>query len=210
VTNAQYRHFVAAGGYESSGWWSDVGWSWRQNSESSEKPRYWTNDKWNGEQQPVVAVSWYEADAFARWAAEATGEAIHLPTEAQWEKAARGTDGRIYPWGNNNPTDKLCNFNSNVDQTTPVGKYSPDGDGPFGNADLAGNVWEWSNSLFMPYPYDGGDEREDLAAEGHRVLRGGSWIVNPARVRAASRGSLNPDDRHNHFGFRLVRRPPSP
>ncbi|MGD8856776.1 MAG: formylglycine-generating enzyme family protein, partial [Chloroflexota bacterium] len=209
LTNAQYRHFVEAGGYEQQRWWTEAGWRWRQ-SESVKHPGYWTDSHWNGDRQPVVGVSWYEADAFARWAAETTGEPISLPTEAQWEKAARGMDGRTYPWGNDEPTDKLCNFNGNVGKTTPIGQYSPAGDGPYGNADLAGNVWEWTGSLYKPYPYDAGDGREDAAAEGFRALRGGSWLSPRANARAASRDDVSPFDRDSYYGFRLVVRcPPS-
>ena len=90
---------------------------------------------------PVVYVSWNDAQSFCEWAG------LFLPTEQQWEKAARGTDGRMYPWGKDPPTTDLCNFNSNVGDTTPVGRYSPQGDSPYGIVDMAGNVWEWCEDL---------------------------------------------------------------
>jgi formylglycine-generating enzyme required for sulfatase activity len=87
-----------------------------------------------------VRVSWHDAVAYATWAGK------RLPSEEEWEKAARGTDGRKYPWGDEEPTPDLCNFGKNEGGTTPVGKYSPQGDSPYGCADMAGNVWEWTSS----------------------------------------------------------------
>ncbi len=101
---------------------------------------------------PVVTVSWHDAQAFCKWAG------VLLPTEAEWEKAARGTDGRMWPWGNDKPTKDHCNFNGNVGDTTPAGSY-PKGVSPYGCLDMAGNVWEWTSSLRRPYPYDGKDGR---------------------------------------------------
>jgi formylglycine-generating enzyme required for sulfatase activity len=109
LTNAQYRLFVEAGGYNQQQWWTEAGWQARQKEKWTE-PRWWQDGKWNGAQQPVVGVSWYEALAFCAWAARATGEQIRLPAEAEWEKGARGTDGRTFPWGEAEPDAKLCNF----------------------------------------------------------------------------------------------------
>ncbi len=91
----------------------------------------------------MSCVSWDDAVAFCSWLTQASSRDIRLPTEAQWEKAARGTNGNLYPWGNQPPDDVRCNFNMNVGDTTPIGTYSPDGDSPYGCADMAGNVWEW-------------------------------------------------------------------
>jgi formylglycine-generating enzyme required for sulfatase activity len=147
---------------------------------------------------PVVFVSWYDAVAFCEWAG------LQLPTEEQWEKAARGTDGRIYPWGNNEPTDKLCNFNKNAGGVTPVGQYSPQGDSPYGCVDMGGNVWEWCLNKY--------EKPEDTTIDKNnawRVLRGGSWSLNANLVRAAYRGFDLPDGRDLDLGFRVVAMRPS-
>ena len=103
----------------------------------------------------MVNVSWEDAQAFCQWAG------VRLPSEAEWEKAARGTDGRIYPWGDQSPTKELCNFGGNIGDTTPVDRY-PGGASPFGVLDMSGNVWEWTaQAEFAPYPYDPADGRED-------------------------------------------------
>jgi formylglycine-generating enzyme required for sulfatase activity len=203
VTNAQFRRFIEAGGYEESVWWSDAGRQWQQGA-TIERPRYWTSNKWNGDEQPVVGVSWFEAEAFARWTAEMTGKPVGLPSEAEWEKAARGIDGRSYPWGDSGPTRTLCNFDRNEAGTTPVGKYSPAGDGPYGNADMAGNVWEWTSSPYKPYPYEVDDGRENDTNLDSRVVRGGSFSVKQWYVRVSVRPDLVPSAQFDGVGFRLV------
>lgn len=153
------------------------------------------------EKHPVGDVNWHEAVAFCEWAG------LALPTEAQWEKAARGTDGRKYPWGNSDPTDKLCNFDKNVDDTTPVGNYSPQGDSPYGCVDMSGNVLEWCLNKYLT------PEDTDIDKSGDfRVMRGGSYWSDTGASRAASRYANYPVVGGNRFGFRVVvaRRPPSP
>ena len=168
------------------------------------------------ENHPVVTVLWKEARAFCAWLGEATGRAIRLPTEAEWEKAARGTDGRIYPWGDDPPDDALCNFDRQVGDTTPVGRYSPQEDSPYGCADMAGNVWEWCQSKYRSYPYQAGDGREDLQADGglegpraydRRVVRGGAFIYDERDIRCAARFRSNPNHWDRHVGFRVVLAP---
>lgn len=192
VTNVQYRHFVVAGGYETSRWWSVAGWKWRQ-ERSINQPGIWTDNDRLGDKRPVVAVSWYEATAFARWAAETTNEPIRLPTEAQWERGAKGLDGRTNPW--------------DMSKIMPMGEfgmYCPAGDGPHGNAYFGGNVEEWTSSLNYPYPYDAGDGREDQAAKGFRVVRGSPFSVHLWFGRASWRRPWPPDFRLKSTGFRLA------
>ena len=140
------------------------------------------------EEHPVVNLSWHDARDYAAWAE------MRLPTEAEWEKAARGTDGRIFPWGNEEPDDKRYNFNSKVGDITPVGIY-PSGVSPYGCLDMAGNVWEWTSSLFKDYPYEASDGREGPDASGSRVLRGGSFYLSRYFVRCAFRSYNLIDDR---------------
>jgi formylglycine-generating enzyme required for sulfatase activity len=136
VTNARYRRFLSDGGYDRSEFWTPLGWAWRSRSGVT-APLMWAEAGWDGPDQPVAGVSWFEADAYARWAGR------RLPTDAEWEKAARGTDGRRYPWGDDWPVATLANFDGAVGRTTPVGLY-PDGVSPYGCHDMAGNVNNWT------------------------------------------------------------------
>ena len=156
---------------------------------------------------PVVRVSWYDALAYCRWLSERAAIPVTLPSEAEWEKAARGTDGRIYPWGDEPPDAGRCNFGGNVGSTTPVGRYSPRGDSPYGCADMAGNVWEWTRSLYRKYPYDPKDGRENVEAGESRVMRGGVFYNGVRYVRCAARYGLNPLSWYGSGGFRLVASP---
>jgi formylglycine-generating enzyme required for sulfatase activity len=189
VTNRQYQAFVQATGHQA--------------------PNHWEKGRIPHRKQshPVVWVTWNDAVAFCTWLCRETERAFRLPTEAEWEKAARGTDGRIYPWGDDPPDGGRCNFGKNVGDSSTIGRYSPQGDGPYGCADMAGNVWEWCQSLYEPYPYQEGDGRENLQARGSRVLRGGAWYVDPASVRCAFRGRLQPGDKGSGNGFRVAAGP---
>jgi formylglycine-generating enzyme required for sulfatase activity len=142
VTNARFARFLEAGGYEQPTWWSADGWAWK-NRLQWRQPLQWGQPGWDGPDQPVAGVSWYEADAYARWAGR------RLPTDAEWEKAARGTDARRYPWGENWPTGDLANFDNRVGRSTPVGLYR-DGVSPFGCYDMAGNVNNWTEDWYWP------------------------------------------------------------
>ncbi|HET9289302.1 MAG TPA: SUMF1/EgtB/PvdO family nonheme iron enzyme [Gaiella sp.] len=176
VTNAQYRSFVAATGRRPPACWPD-----------GVVPK-------GRELHPVTYVSWHDADAFCGWAGGA------LPTEAQWERAARGDDARTWPWGDRPPTSGHAV--TGVEDTRPVGGRR-EGAGPFGHLDLAGNAWEWTSSLRHAYPYDSNDGRE---AEGDaaRVLRGGAFIHGPGDVRSSSRFGMLPGAIDHYVGFRLA------
>ena len=148
---------------------------------------------------PVRFVTWYGALAFARFYGK------RLPTEAEWEKAARGVKANVYPWGNAAPTQWYCNSDDLLGYLTRVGFYSPLGDSPFGCTDMAGSVWEWCSSLYRPYPYDKNDGRENLTEEGYRVLRGGAWDSPYMNLRSALRSYNEPLYEHPSFGFRCAK-----
>ena len=148
---------------------------------------------------PVRFVTWYGALAFAEFYGK------RLPTEAEWEKAARGENANTYPWGNAAPTQWDCNYNENLGYLRTVGSYSPLGDGPYGCADMAGNVWEWCSSLYKEYPYNKDDGREDLSQAGYRVLRGGSWDGPIMNIRSALRSYNETEFQHPSFGFRCAK-----
>ena len=188
VTNSQYKTFVDATGHKEP-----------SHFENGEIPK-------GKADHPVVNVSWHDARAFCKWASQVTGAEIRLSNEAEWEKAARGTDGRKYPWGDQKPDVGLCNFNDNIGDTTRGGRYSPGGDSPYGCADMAGNVWEWMSSLYKDYPYRAGDGRENTVAgdDVNRVLRGGSWDDGGDDVRVADRFRYHADFADFSFGFRCA------
>lgn len=159
----------------------------------------------NIDDHPAVHVSWNDAIAYCDWLAGITGKPYRLPTEAEWEKAARGTDGRIYPWGNEWDKTKCNSYESHNDNSTPVGLYSPKGDSPYGCADMAGNVSEWCRSIYKSYHYTEDDGSEKFALPGTRVLRGGAFYDIPQGVRCASR-SWDDLPSYGSFdvGFRVV------
>ncbi len=204
VTVGEYRLFWQGGGYEQRSLWSEAGWAWREEHDITE-PRWWREEMWTGDDRlPVVGASWYEACAFCRWLSEVTRREYRLPTEAEWEKAARGMDGRLFPWGDGFDAARCNCRGSGLGRTLPVGHHSPAADSPYGCADMAGNVSEWTASLLWPYPFEAGDGRNDLQARGERVIRGGSWHSPALRVRCASRGHNDPWFSDNDVGFRLA------
>jgi formylglycine-generating enzyme required for sulfatase activity len=192
VTTAQFRALVQESGYT------------RQDKRSLQGKA----------DHPMVWVSWRDAMGYCRWLAERTGLSVKIPSEAEWEKAARGTDGRIYPWGNTFDSTRCNSYESGIVGTTPVGKFSPAGDSPYGCADMAGNVWEWTRSLWgrafdkpdYGYPYGPEDGREALHAgnDVFRVVRGGSFDRYEGLVRCTCRGRVYPNRLLDRHGFRVV------
>jgi formylglycine-generating enzyme required for sulfatase activity len=160
---------------------------------------------------PVVNVSWRDAVAYADWLANVTSQPWWLPSEAEWEKAARWDPAqrraRIYPWGDSFDPSRANTSASGKGPTTPVGSY-PTGASPCGAQDMAGNVWEWTSSLYKPYPYDPDDGRERADSVQSHVLRGGSWYAAPRFARAAGRYWSGPSVVFVSFGFRLLRAVP--
>ncbi len=182
VTNAQFARFVAEGDATPGNWRS--------------KPVAVGKDT-----HPVVNATWHDALAYCRWAGK------RLPTEAEWEYGARGTDGRRYPWGNAWETNRArFDGNKGSETTAPVGSY-PTGASPFGALDMAGNAWEWTSSLYKPYPYAASDGREEPDALGGRVVRGGSWSFDSGGLRSAYRNRYIPAIRLVVAGFRCAESP---
>jgi hypothetical protein len=161
---------------------------------------------------PVVNVSWHDAVAYAAWLSRWTGQRWRLATEAEWEKAARWDPGsgvaRTYPWGDTFDSSRCNTRESTLGGTTPSGTY-PNGASPCGAQDMAGNVREWTSSLYDAYPYDPGDGREQMDVIGERVQRGGSWFSFGSDARAAQRDWHAPDEVSPVVGFRLVLEAPS-
>lgn len=161
---------------------------------------------------PVVQVSWHDALEYCQWLSQETGKKYRLPTEAEWEKAARGTKAKAFPWGNNWDPD-ICNTEYRIKDTTPIKRFSPDSDSPYGCADMAGNVFEWTSTTIgniepwpskYKYPYNPEDGREDLALNTRRVGRGGSYSRGQVFCRTAFRFADPPDDRYSAQGFRIA------
>lgn len=279
VTNAEYKLFMEAGGYEDERWWDtpeSLAWlregggegekeSWRDyrkllqslsedglrnlvkeqrattlqleewletrnqpeeefkqwlderypSGKTYRQPEFWDDARFNNPAQPVVGVTWFEARAYCNWltANAANGQVFRLPTEAEFEAAARGKKGRQFPYGNKFDSGRCNTFESHIRRTTPVGVF--DNATPEGAYDLSGNAWTWTTSIYdqdqFRYPYRSDDGREDISATGvKRVLRGGSWDYNPSFARAVYRYSNLPAFRDLNIGFRVVLcRPPS-
>jgi sulfatase modifying factor 1 len=192
VTNKRYKRFIDATGYKVP-WSQDpavvaYNWDWQK--------RMYPEGKGD---DPVVLVSWEDARAFCSWAGK------RLPTEAEWEKAARGAEGKPYPWGNDWTNGKANTQESGLKQTAPVGKFKDDVSkyGEYGVNDLAGNVSEWVEEWFAPYP--GNPMTSYEARNKYRVLRGGSWDYAHAIANGYSRQYATPQSQMTAIGFRCVK-----
>ena len=177
--------------------------SWYRTGQVRRQPEYWDDDAFNNLSQPVVGVTWYEAMAYATWLARLTGQGWRLPTEPEWEWAAR-RGARVYPWGNRWDADRLNSLEGRVMRTTPVGAY-PHGATPDGICDLAGNVWEWTATWQTEYPYRADGSLEDPDRPGMRIARGGGWTAVRKMVRGGFRVGGNPGYWDDSLGYRLAR-----
>jgi formylglycine-generating enzyme required for sulfatase activity len=199
VTNAMYAKFVADGGYTTQTYWTPEGWQWRQTKSQTGPQDY---DGFAAPDQPRVGVTWYEAVAFCNWAG------LRLPTEAEWEYAARGPENRLYPWGNDfDPSRVICWENSGG-KTHPVGEgIRAAGASWCGALDMSGNVWEWLADWFDTgyYAVSPTDDPPGPPSGNARVLRGGSWGSSDSGLRGAFRARYYPDFMNVVRGFRPAR-----
>ncbi|WAH97389.1 ergothioneine biosynthesis protein EgtB [Arthrobacter sp. MMS18-M83] len=217
VTNGAFRSFIGDGGYRNPRWWTAQGWTHVKES-GLVAPKYWERDgdQWIRtrfgvvepvpEDEPVQHVCWFEADAYARWAGR------RLPTEAEWEKAARHDpqSGRSlrYPWGDEDPSPHHANLGGSALRPSPAGSY-PCGASPLGVRQLIGDVWEWVSNDFRGYPgfnaFPYQEYSEVFFGSDYKVLRGGSWAVDPAACRGTFRNWDYPIRRQIFSGFRTAR-----
>jgi formylglycine-generating enzyme required for sulfatase activity len=211
VTNRQFLRFIRDQGYRNPDLWVPDGWSWCSQMKI-DLPALWTHSLYNRPEQPVVGISWYEAAAYACWWSRQTGCLFHLPTEAQWERCARGIEGRLWPWGNKFEPNRCNTVESKFGKPTAVNAF-PNGATPEGIFDLAGNVWEWCRTRWgrfwqtmeYIYPYQLTDDRDnDNEGRYVRIMRGGSWFDAALAAGMATRRRYLPDARSNNIGFRLV------
>ena len=218
VTNGQFEAFINAGGYSTQAFWSAEGWSWRTDKNVT-RPRWWDLGSFHAgpgwPEFPVVGVSWYEAEAYANFVGK------RLPMEAEWEKAARGTDARTYPWGegiDGSRANYLSSGDPYDDGSTPAGFYdgrllpSPplqttNSPGPYGAYDQAGNVWEWVHDWYsLTYCVDSLQSNPPGPLTGTcRVLRGGGWVNHTTNLRCTKRNNNDPVSRYKYYGFRCAR-----
>lgn len=190
ITNAQYKLFL-------------------DDKPGYEKPEYWYDKNFNGLDQPVVGVTWYDAIAYCNWLSDRTKKRYRLPTEAEWEKAARGTDGRMFPWGNTIPDTNKANFMEQHHGPVSISEKAG-GISVFGLMHMAGNVSEWCSNWYDENYYNnfGNTDNPGESLSGTRkVVRGGSWKDNAFFLRCAARISYPPDTKKESLGFRVVRIP---
>jgi iron(II)-dependent oxidoreductase len=217
VTNADYLEFIDAGGYRERRWWSEAGWAWRAEA-GAEAPLYWRRDggRWLRRRfgreeeppprEPVMHVSYWEAEAFARW----TGK--RLPTEPEWEKAAlwdpAAGRSRRHPWGDEPPTPERANLDQLAFGPAAAGAY-PAGTSAYGVEQMVGDAWEWTATDFTPYPgfeaFPYREYSEIFFGPDYKVLRGGSWATRPAVARGTFRNWDYPIRRQIFTGIRCAR-----
>jgi formylglycine-generating enzyme required for sulfatase activity len=199
VTNSQYARFLEAKGAQGRAGerWYDI--------DDNDARIHVRAGKWQAdlgfENHPVIENSWFGAVAYCEWSGK------RLPTEAEWEKSARGTDGRKFPWGNDPPDRTRAHFSAGWNDFRPVGSF-PKGASPYGALDLAGNGWEWVSSGYLRYPYDAADGREELKRQQVRVTRGGGHDSPAEELTTTHRGghvSRNFRSGHHNIGFRCAR-----
>ncbi len=212
VTNAQFAAFAKAENYQTvAEKWK---WSWVYSAGSWERVK---NADWahpgglktnllEKDDHPVVQVTWDDAVAFCDWLSETTGRGFRLLSEAEWEKAARGVQARIYPWGDELPTEHLCNSGNRIGTTTPVDSYPQGATPDFGILDMAGNVWEWVADWYEEDYYAKSPKRNPTGPTNgeKRVKRGGCWFNSGIWVRTATRLTGHPNTLGNTSGFRCA------
>ena len=202
VSNQAYARFIADGGYKKKELWSPEGFEWLA-AENIDRPAYWEDERFNAPDQPVTGVSYYEASAYAAWMGG------RLPAEVEWERAARGSDARNYPWGNDEPDEVRAHFAPGFVPvsfgTAPVDE-KPGGDSPFNCRQMAGNLFEWCLDFFH---FDTPAKRRQEALverrhSGRRMLKGGAWTTGATRLRVSARWFYMPGLRDNVQGFRVA------
>jgi len=183
----------------------------RERRNGRTEPAYWNDAKLSIPSRPVVGVTWHEATAYCAWLNERLcdseelpdGYVVRLPTEAEWEKTARGVDGRPWPWGSSWEENHANTYETNLLTTTSVG-ILPVGASPWGALDMAGDTKDWCNSLMAAYPYDPRDGRENVESGGMRAVRGGMTYIGRYSARCTHRRHHPPTFHFDGLGFRVV------
>lgn len=204
VSNAEFAAFITAGGYEDESLWSAYGWRWRSGKQITQ-PGFWNDARFNHAVQPVVGISWYEALAYVTWLARETAIPWRLPTEVEWEAAARGQDATFQM------PDRLAVNSMEKGYAAAWQTVGYSHQSACGAYNLLGNVWEWCSTrwghnwqtLDYPYPW-AADERENLTGSHARVMRGGSWFDPLTAAHPANRARYLPGSRGSNIGFRPV------